>query len=1054
MDLNSSLEALCEFSIFERQSAIRRTSDIASKFAETKDIVLPKNTMLHWLDNFGRESNATTDVPNIADYPLMQIKHLKYGNHSYDLSIFDKEDLDKFGSRFLRSGMMVNIRNWIKENRRSIIPVADIEQSIDNRNIILITNYNPLWRLIAINDRPINEYYRYQAILKTVLKNATKYDRQNFLLIPIPKGFTYDRTNFLSMITTGKISAQKLISTNHFYFFMLDLVAFLLDNNSKISTLNSIPLRQLGMLNIILSAGDKVITFNLGKLAALVDNKTRVFNFVNHVTNLAPRDPSENYEPLVIEDEQGVETESTDLSKDNNKIQDIKIRPEIKGLNKTSRLIPSILDDKSFPELDEDDDEDRELDKLEDQLEEETNDKSDEQEESDIIIENPDELPEIDPLTYDFEKDESETSEQTFLDRGELSPKQIEQAKIVSERWKKIIIRDTNGKQKTLSEIVDAPIDSKVPSKSINLPEGDLIDSSMLKSSVKEYDRLYQENLLQKDVISNLVAFKEVGLYLTNFEEVEESNSHTRVRNYRAQFQDAKNKRHTVKFKIPVPDSEGYYLVDGVKLSMSKQLVNVPICKISPTRVSLISNYNKTLVDKVGSTRNSLPDYISKNASDLGISFVPKNNRYIGIKAPYEYRLLGSFFSKLTTKEIELFFEYPIRYQHFGLDDKVSSLESKYGVLCGRSLKSKDEFLFIDDNNSIIKVDIKTGRIESERESIVSKLGDIKVPAEWCELKILDRNLPIIFILGFRYGLRNILRLLKIRSRFYSGKQKADIGPTDISIQFRDGKLVINRYPLLNSYIVSGLLAFSSLKKYTLNELDDRDTYYHLLTDKGLSTNYLKGIDNHFDFFIDPITKEVLEEMKEPTNTRDLLIRAVEMLIYDTDQSPSSLKNFRLRSAEKIPGVIYNEISRQYANYVNSNYKDVTFSINTEAVYQRILQDQTMVLREDLNPIGAIKESARVTYAGFGGRTPDAFVERDRRYPKDAIGILGETTTDSGSVGMVAALTGDPKLKNLRGMFDLEHPDLDVTNILSDTSLLLPGITHDDQQLQIVYERI
>jgi hypothetical protein len=268
-------------------------------------------------------------------------------------------------------------------------------------------------------------------------------------------------------------------------------------------------------------------------------------------------------------------------------------------------------------------------------------------------------------------------------------------------------------------------------------------------------------------------------------------------------------------------------------------------------------------------------------------------------------------------------------------------------------------------------------------------------------------------------------------------------------IQFSDGKLIIDRYPLLGCYIVAGLAYFSSLKRYKLSDLDDVNTYYQIISDKGISINYLKGINNYFSFFIDPITKEILEEMREPTNTKDLLIRAVQMLVSDKDKAPSSISNFRLRSSEKLPSIVYNEISRQYANYVSSNHKDISFSINTEAVYQRILQDQTMALQEELNPIHAIKEAQRVTYTGFGGRSAEAFVEKDRKYPKDAVGILAETTTDSGSVGMVSAMTSDPNIKNLRGLFNTESKNIKPANILSDTSLLMPCVTHDDQHLVV-----
>ena len=243
---------------------------------------------------------------------------------------------------------------------------------------------------------------------------------------------------------------------------------------------------------------------------------------------------------------------------------------------------------------------------------------------------------------------------------------------------------------------------------------------------------------------------------------------------------------------------------------------------------------------------------------------------------------------------------------------------------------------------------------------------------------------------------------------------------------------------------MSGLLLYSTLSNYKFIDLDGKDAYYGLLSEKGMSINYLKGIDNYFNFFVDPITKSVLEEMGEPTNTRDLLIRSVDMLVNSDDKEPSSISNFRVRSAEKIPAMIYNEISRQYANYINSEFKDVSFSINTEAIFQRLIQDETMGLRENINPIHVVEYKSRVTHSGFGGRSSQAFVSRDRKYAKDAVGVISEATTDSGSVGMVAFLSSDPNISNLRGMFH-EEKETKTSNVLSEVSLLMPGSVHDDQ---------
>ena len=350
----------------------------------------------------------------------------------------------------------------------------------------------------------------------------------------------------------------------------------------------------------------------------------------------------------------------------------------------------------------------------------------------------------------------------------------------------------------------------------------------------------------------------------------------------------------------------------------------------------------------------------------------------------------------------------------------------------------------MDNNNRITVVDKASKEIVEYPIRLVDLFGDsFNIPFEWCNLKILDKNLPIIFVLAYRFGLSHILAYLKMSYQFIPKGTLAKASQNQVKIKFSDGTLLINRYPLVSSFILSGLKHFGSLRNYSFDSMDDKDIYYQLLMDKGMSINYLKGIDNHFTFFIDPITRDVLAEMNEPTNTKDLLIRAVEMLVYESDKPPASMTNFRVRSFEKIPATIYNEISRQYANYINSDYKDSSFSINTEAIHQRIIQDQTVALKEEINPVHAIKEKTKVTYTGFGGRTQVSFVERDRQYPVDGKGILSESTVDSGSVSLNAFLTPNAAINNTRGTFTVGK-DLNSTNTLSTVSQLLPFATSDD----------
>lgn len=1151
---NISLEYLIsDFSVFEKLNMIRRLSDIHNKVVHPEHIVFPKNTMLHLFDNFDH-SDATTDGFDVTKYPFINNKtNIKYLHNFLALDNIPEEYLSKFSHRLYRSKLSENIRNFNLAHRKIMIPALSLDTVIKNRNCIIVENYNPLYRILSLNARPINQYYRYQMILSTALQNLIQYDKQHFLVIPVEDQVVINRTNILSIAQSKEVTSQRLLSTSHFYFFIIDLALLLLDNESNTSTFKCIPVNELSKINVILMHKDRCVLFNFGKIASIISNKAYLFGFLNTiasltgVTDIELIDQNEQdalpeetqVQEEVIEDDFSDVTEVTlrelqlyyadkrDLANNLRTLQREKRTALGYGIYRISHAlkknvlvasmvivtdyharsfsstyfaedevisvienvyIESIEQDKGFGEkilqallntysgpifVKIDKSNKKGITFWKSQGFEETDIQPNDVESvifgirySKRIIQ-----PIVDkevkpviirqgitpssnrtPLIPISVRDDEKLKQVT--DRMVLTEKQKNRIDVLADQYKEIKVT-VNGEEKTIHEILNESVETSVKSEDLNIVNDAGIEDAYRVSCTHVFDENYRKNLLHRDILNNIISFRENGLFLTNYTERDEYNSFTRVKHVKAVFTDIRNKQHTINFKLPMPDDEGYYLVNGVHMTMTKQLVNVPICKISPTRVSLISNYNKTLVDKVSSVRYSTTKNLMKKSEELGITFVPKLNLYVGIPVPYEYKLFGRDYSKIVTKDYTFYFEYKHRFEFFekvsgiateSLQENLQLIESKYGVLVGYLNTDRDVKIFMNMKNELTAVHSETfNKVEIPRY-ITGCFGDFKVNAEWCDLKILDKNIPIGFILCYRYGISKVLNNLKIDYRFVekNTRQRVTRTNTEITIPFEDGHLVIDRYPLLHSYIISGLQAFNTLDNYRFIDLDGKDAYYGLLAEKGMSLNYLKGIDNYFSFFVDPITKNVLEEMGEPTNTRDLLIRAVELLITDTDKAPSAISNFRVRSAEKIPAMIYNEISRQYANYINSEFKDVSFSINTEAIFQRLIQDETMGLRETINPIHAVEYKSRVTHSGFGGRSSQAFVSRDRKYAKDAVGVISEATTDSGSVGMVAFLSSDPNIKNLRGMFH-EEKATDVANTLSDVSLLMPAATHDDQ---------
>ena len=287
----------------------------------------------------------------------------------------------------------------------------------------------------------------------------------------------------------------------------------------------------------------------------------------------------------------------------------------------------------------------------------------------------------------------------------------------------------------------------------------------------------------------------------------------------------------------------------------------------------------------------------------------------------------------------------------------------------------------------------------------------------------------------------------KVGNEVFGSKVKYKKQAHDVQLKFADRTIVFNRYPISKSLVAAGLDRFD-LTLYDLNEFEDKDVYYRMLVDAGISPNLLKGIDAMFDLFIDNITYQVLKSMNEPTNFRDLLIRCGVLLATKDHKDASSAANYRIRGYEQFPAILYNEISRNVATYLKTAKvnKKTLFSVNPQAVYLRIIQNQSTMPAEAANPLEDVKIATNITYAGIGGRDGESFVQSDRIFADDDIGILSEGTADSGKVGMNAMTSFNPLVSNTTGLLDPKTPDqLTPSNCLSLHSLMMPFSSADDK---------
>ena len=610
---------------------------------------------------------------------------------------------------------------------------------------------------------------------------------------------------------------------------------------------------------------------------------------------------------------------------------------------------------------------------------------------------------------------------------------------------------------KTLGELAHASYSDKIPPKDLSFVTS-APEKSYRQSSLVALDKSYQEHSYHHDMARVLGSVAKHGYFITKIDEEHTHTEMDRISTYKVSMSDVEGRAHSLKFSIPTVNEDGVMRVSGVNYILTRQAANVPISKNGPNRINLSSYFNKLIVERIQSKRFNYSNEMAKLILTLRaqglLNSVAGGAGDPTSRLPYDYSSIAMRFTEIQVKNYDFRFSSTgPSTSSFSKEDqnKISEYSRKYGLYVGGN-PITSTLLFWDSLNKIHEVNWDKGIVNtwmSFGQFLVAQLGEEavpdKTPIEWTQAQIINQVIPLVFILGYRLGLKKAFETIKLDYHFYPIGERVRLEMDDISIRFKDGTLVFNRYPLSRSLIAAGL-AWVKLGDFNFNDMDVPTTYGPILALKNIPAGILKGVDTLFDFFIDPMTERVLEKMHEPTTFGPLLLRANVMLTDFYAKESSSVELQRFRRYERFNGFLYNEIYREMANHRNRFGQKKSFSINPEAVFQAIAQDATMSANDLINPIHEIKQTSNFTYTGSGGRSDNSFVLKDRIYPKDGVGVISDAVPDSGKVGITAYLSASPNINDVHGI-PKPHQDgeiLEPAQILSIGSMSMPCGTTDD----------
>lgn len=575
-------------------------------------------------------------------------------------------------------------------------------------------------------------------------------------------------------------------------------------------------------------------------------------------------------------------------------------------------------------------------------------------------------------------------------------------------------------------------------------------DKSMLETTLQEFDSRYVNDVLPKDVSNMVLGFQNAGAAVTDYQVETIKDVANTYEAHTVRLTPVNGKSSTLRFKIPVVDEEGTFLANGVKYRMRKQRADLPIRKVKPTRVALTSYYGKVFVDRSEKTVNNYGRWLTKELTTIALD--DDDNRITNLKSsdvsdhtlkiPRPYAILSETFVSFTLAGIDFFFDYHKREERFG-EDVVKKAEKKDLVVVGAK---KGTPVLMDTNGAIYVGVGKDQEVQGRIEDLAS-LDMAKAPVDVAELKVFSKSVPMGVALAYYVGLDTLIDYFDSPVKRVPSGERVELSDEEFAIKFDGETLVVDRNDRLASLLLGGFREYKhTIKRYAVDDFNKKDVYYNVLTENGMGAQHLRELQLMRDMFIDPITKEILAGMEEPTTWLPLLMRAAELLLTDYSPTETDMDHMRIRGYERIAGAVYTEMvnSLRAFNSREGN-PEARVEMKPFAVWQTINSDPSVSLIEDRNPIQNLKEKEAVTFTGEGGRSKVSMVARTRVFGDSDMGVISEATTDDGNVGINNSMSANPKYTSLRGMTaKYDKKEDGAARLVSTSALLSPSADRDD----------
>lgn len=569
---------------------------------------------------------------------------------------------------------------------------------------------------------------------------------------------------------------------------------------------------------------------------------------------------------------------------------------------------------------------------------------------------------------------------------------------------------------------------------------------------------------LDDDIVRIFGSFynKSNPLVVRELNKEDTSTSDDLIETYTCKYESAKGERFTLKLDIPKFVDNQYMILRGNRKNIPIQLFLMPILKTEENAVQIVSCYNKIFVRRFGTNSGK-----SNPVTDKLMKALDKEYKHIKTETgdnskvcskyelPIDYIDLASNYSKIETPRYTFLFNQDYIRSKYKIDDKN-------GLCFGIDKKTKEPIYFKPNPDQPIffsyylQMMIETSLANTnERELFIDNFNSAATAVRYCysRASILGTNIPLVVICGLAEGLEKTMQKAKIKYSLSESRPKYDKATQDI-IKFNDGYLLYN-LDYSSCLLMNGLKQCAT-EEHSLTEINSRLMYLDFLDMFGGRIK-ADGLDNFQDCMVDPITREVLQHYKLPTDYVSILLYANFLLSDNKFTKHGDIRSTRrMRRMEQVASYMYEVLSKVYGAYSTGlkHGRNVGFSVKQSAVIDRLLVGNTTDDQSILNALGEYEAYYAVTPKGPSGMNSDRAYSLDKRSFDDSmVNVLSASTGFAGNVGISRQATIDANIEGSRGYIyndpDMENGEINSVKTLCMTESLTPFTTTRDDPMRL-----